>query len=747
VTIAAAAFLCMRPRRRSLLIAPPSVDTALMDTARNDYAAYTGSIACKECHSNEYDAWARSHHALAERTVQLALDRPAFDPPSTIHAGSQSAQVHLEGPVPQIVADDLSGQSRSHAVRRVIGADPLRQFLVDGPSGRMQAMEAAYDPTRGDWFDVFGNEDRRPGEWGHWTGRGMNWNSMCAACHNTRLHKNYAEQDDSYHTQMAEMSVGCEACHGPSKAHSAWQLDHKLTDGLKQQAKPPDPTLPHLSRDQNLDTCASCHARRSSITGDFVPGQSFFDQFSLDGVDESETFYADGQVRDEDYEFSAFLGSKMYAAGVRCMDCHDVHSGRTLLAGNTLCMKCHTGAFPKAPVINPFTHTFHAPASAGSQCVNCHMPQTTYMQRHARHDHGFTIPDPLLTEKTNVPNACNRCHADKSADWAAAAVQQWYGAKMDRPSHQRAVAFAAARKGDGAARPALVAILADPGESFYWKSAAVRLLGRWANDSTVVSVLSEQLHAAHPLVRESGVTTLAPAVDHDPELRQAIQPLLSDPSRNVRVAAAQAMAGQIDSDSPAAREYLASLDEQADQPAGQFQLAVYQHNRGNPDSAIAHLERAVTWDQQSPSLHREAAVLFATLARPREALLQIELACRLDPENAEYELLHGLAAVEAGDPADGIEAMERAVRLDPHFSRAWYNIGLMKQKAGSFAEALAALKKAEEADGSDPQIPYARAVLLKQLHQTAEARAAAERALAISPRYQDAAELLQSLPR
>ena len=46
------------------------------------------------------------------------------------------------------------------------------------------------------------------------------------------------------------------------------------------------------------------------------------------------------------------------------------------------------------------------------------MPVTVYMQRHPRRDHGFTIPDPLLTKELNIPNACNRCHANQTTDWA-----------------------------------------------------------------------------------------------------------------------------------------------------------------------------------------------------------------------------------------------------------------------------------------------------------------------------------------
>ena len=51
------------------------------------------------------------------------------------------------------------------------------------------------------------------------------------------------------------------------------------------------------------------------------------------------------------------------------------------------------------------------------------MPVTTYMQRHPRHDHGFTIPDPLLTKQFGVPNACNKCHTDKDTEWSLEALE------------------------------------------------------------------------------------------------------------------------------------------------------------------------------------------------------------------------------------------------------------------------------------------------------------------------------------
>ena len=81
----------------------------------------------------------------------------------------------------------------------------------------------------------------------------------------------------------------------------------------------------------------------SRWNGDLVPGESFYDHFSLTVTDEIDTFHPDGQIRVDDYEFTSFLSSRMQHAGVRCADCHDPHSGKTIAQGNSLCMNCHAG--------------------------------------------------------------------------------------------------------------------------------------------------------------------------------------------------------------------------------------------------------------------------------------------------------------------------------------------------------------------------------------------------------------------
>ena len=47
-------------------------------------------------------------------------------------------------------------------------------------------------------------------------------------------------------------------------------------------------------------------------------------------------------------------------------------------------------------------------SSTGAQCVECHMPQTTYMDVDPRRDHSFRVPRPDLSVKLGTPNACTR---------------------------------------------------------------------------------------------------------------------------------------------------------------------------------------------------------------------------------------------------------------------------------------------------------------------------------------------------
>ncbi len=728
-------------------------------TTNDLYATYGGSGSCQGCHAAEYRDWEHSHHALAERNPEATQEDPAFIPARSVHIGTQQTSFCTNAGRYELISAGLRGSNETYLVQRILGENPLRQMLIAFPGGRIQASEVAWDPRSNVWFDVYGEEDRKPGEWGNWLGRGMNWNSQCAVCHNTRLNKNYDAATDTYQTAMVEHGVGCESCHGPMAAHNQWQLAHQH-QSLK------DPTLTVLTRDQMTETCAGCHSRRGEMTDAPAPGASFWDHYLLATVDDSELFYPDGQIHDEDYEFTAFLGSAMYNHGVRCVDCHNPHTMKTKLPGNLLCLSCHAPGSKQAPPIDPVRHGHHpvfgfdakgvltntdvkayAPAreQAGGECVNCHMPQTVYMQRHWRHDHGFTIPDPRLTKEFGIPNACNRCHTDQTTDWSLGYVEQWYGTNMNRPYRQRAETIARARRDDPEAiAPLLRMLQADPYP--YWRAAAANLLRPWAGETNVTPALTKALSDPHPLVRQASVEALGPpgAAGRD-DITAALRPALTDASRNVRIAAARQLAATLDVHSRAGQEYLRFLERAADQPLGQVQLGDFAAHHGELTNALVHFQTAVQWDPYSAGIRHELAIVLSQLGRSGDAVSQLETAIKLEPQNAQFHYDLALACNEAGETERVVPELEAAVNRDPQFARAWYNLGLARSGRGDDAGALTALIRAESADPNDAQIPYARATVLARQGDLAGARNAAQRALELNPNFPAAADLLRQL--
>lgn len=722
----------------------------------------------------------------------------AFSPGQTVKHASQSSVTRKDGNAYVIETLGADGRVGPHAVDRVIGEKPLWQFIVDAEEGhgagdsgrggdaalaepvapdsaaqpvapddkptqsdstarqpipRQQVLELCYDPAKHEWFNVYGDEDRQPGEWGHWTGRGMNWNSQCASCHNTRVKKNYDPATDTYATTMAEPTVSCEACHGPMRDHVDWQRTNNLPASSPSPAprapRPStDPTLKKFTSTQWLAICGSCHARQTDLTGDFVPGDSYFDHYALVVPDLSETFYADGQVREENYEFTSFLSSRMYASGVTCLHCHDPHAAKPVLNDNALCMKCHNGSFPKSPKIDVATHTFHAAESSGSKCVNCHMPQTVYMQRHWRHDHGFTIPDPLLTKQHGIPNACNRCHEDKDVDWSLAAVEKWYGERMNRPTRRRAQLVAALRKGATADHAApLLAIVRDK-ENVFWQAAALTLLPQdeLLRQPEVQQALVNATGHGFPLVRDKTVGSLGPLVAAGfPNADAAVRKLLEDPTRSVRVAAAWTLRATVDETSLAAQDALRYQQLSLDQPIGLLRSGEWLLARGDRAGALTLFEKAVAWNPSGAQFRNALAEVYSLQERPADAVRQLQQAVKLEPKNAQWWFGLGQAWAEVGDLRQASASFEKAVELDPTHSDAWYNLGLALDQGGKTVEGVAALAKAERLNARRADIPFALATILAKHGHLREAREAAMRALQANPNHQETRQLLQNL--
>jgi len=657
------------------------------------------------------------------------MDREAFSHGNTVVQGEVKTTPLLLAGKPAFRVESREGIS-IYRPDAVLGVAPLQQFLIPFPGGRWQTLDVSYDSNKREWFDATGNEQRSPHDWGYWKNRAMTWNVQCASCHMTSLKKGYDADTDSYKTTWQGQGISCTQCHGNLVEHEKHPYDSTK--------------LPTLTREQSVENCGSCHARREELTGQFTVGKNFFDHFRPLLMDDPGAYYADGQILQEDFEYGSFLMSRMAHRGVTCLDCHNPHSGKTRfsLDGNELCLQCHTqpgrgGAIP----IVPENHTFHAAGKSGSRCINCHMPETPYMQRHLRRDHGFTSPDPLLTVQLGIPNACNRCHGDKTPEWAADKTNQWYGVRMNRPARVRALVVARARKLDSTVVPELL-LLARNEEIPARRASLLSLLAPWADDDRVDAFVSESLKCAHPLVRAAAASVLG---ESDRDVR-GLAPFLSDPVQLVRLDATAALWGRATIPPQNETEYRQYLDVIGDQPAGALRKSELASLVGDTAEAERWARKAATWDPAPTTLIHLGTILQAT-GKSIEAEKAFSQATEQGVPNGDAFLTLGLFYAEQHKPADAKRALIRAVEIDPKLGRAWYNLGLLQARSGESKNALQSLTRAEEVQIGSPEPAYARATILAQLGQTAEAKVALIRALEFAPTFRPAQELLAVLSR
>ena len=299
-------------------------------------------------------------------------------------------------------------------------------------------------------------------------------------------------------------------------------------------------------------------------------------------------------MHEELYELVSFQTSRMYAEGVRCWNCHDPHGNGTLKPGNELCRTCHAKTYEEE------SHTHHPAGSPGAQCTGCHMPITVYMQRDPRHDHSFSRPDPEATLALGVPNACNRCHTDRDAAWAAEHVRAWYPDGAVRAQRREVAAtIAGARADDPASVPGLLSLLGRPGDAVHRASAA-RLLARFPTSSGVTDGLLAALRDPDPLVRGGAAWALAQRPSLSPGVHDALLAALDDPARGVRLNAALGLRDVVPDSLPsdAARrltaanaDWRASQELGADTPEANYNLALFAAAHGQPEDGGARLSR------------------------------------------------------------------------------------------------------------------------------------------------------------
>ena len=670
--VTAAALYAGWSRHRSS--EPPAA--ALTPPSAAEAASYVGSSACAGCHAGQHRSWQASQHAQAMQAATEATVLGDFGGARFDHMGTSSEFFRRDGKF-MVRTDGPDGRLAEFEVRHTFGIYPLQQYLLELPGGRLQALSIAWDARSREsggqrWFHLYPGEPIDHRDELHWTGRQQNWNFMCADCHSTEVRKNYDPATDTYATGWSEISVGCESCHGPGSAHVRLARQGRGAAGLtvaldeRHDARwVIDPASgnarrhPERSSSRELDVCAQCHARRGQVSDSYRAGEPFLDHYRPASL-QAGLYHADGQQHEEVYDWGSFLSSRMHAAGVTCGDCHEPHSAQLRAPGNAVCAQCHLPA-----KYDSASHHFHENGSTGSACAACHMPTTTYMVVDPRHDHSFRIPRPDRSVTLGVPNACNGCHEDRTPEWAAQSVRRHH----PRPASGYqgfAEAFAASDRGEPGATRALLEVVADPDQSAIARAGALdRLATR--PDATAVGGATAALADASPLVRGAalGVIELLPPLE-----RRAALPLLSDPVRTVRMAAATTLAPLADDAlgeyaaafESAAAEYLAAERFNADRPEHRTNIGNFHAERGDVAQAEAAYRSAIALEPRFVPAWVNLAELQRSQGRESDADASLRAGLAESPRDADLHHALGLSLVRQQRLDEALEELGTAAK-------------------------------------------------------------------------------------
>jgi hypothetical protein len=476
---------------------------------------YASSQACQSCHPGQYGAWFASYHRTMTQvarpaTVVAGFDRVRVDAVDgrPMFLESRGGQLWAEFDEPDW---DGEGSAPPRISRRVVMTTGSHQQQIYWyPSGHhrmLGQLPAIQLVSEGRWIPRRSATMHPPGV--SLLSESGSWNGICVQCHTTdgrpEINTPYGSEPlsaQTINTKAVEFGIACEACHGPGERHARANVNPLRRYALH-LARGADSTIVQplrLDPRRSSQVCGQCHSvwefydrageRQANAGGlPYRPGDDLartrfiaqptrnMDSSTMKALlaDDPEfvnsIFWSDGMVRATGREYNGLLDSPCYrlakdpARTLSCFSCHTMHrsagDARSLkewadgqvapnALGNAACLQCHESLGRDVEA-----HTKHRADSSGSSCYNCHMPFTTYGLLKTIRSHQISSPSIQSTLQTGRPNACNLCHLDKTLQWSAGYLRQWYGTplpQLDQDDGAIAASLVTLLKGDAGQR-------------------------------------------------------------------------------------------------------------------------------------------------------------------------------------------------------------------------------------------------------------------------------------------------------
>ncbi len=457
---------------------PPPND--VRNTRRADYA---GADACKDCHSENHGDWMQHSHRLMNARATDESVRGDFSGSATLEYLGGMARFHTDNGVRRISLE-RDGVQRVYEVSRTLGIRFFQYYigrLLEGPEpeDHRARTEEQLLPV-GWWIDqreivpivhVHGELPDAERYDPFKSPTNVNYDRQCAICHVTysagdwimqaggslRMQMFTPRKVDFHASQyLAETHPGLVPPERDFTDYSVTEITELLRDDFN--------TAINVKSAVNLGiSCEACHfgcaqhAKDESVKPPFfladpqlhVSGESPSDIWARTSQNKNwlcsrchsggRPEYANGADTWNSTEYSDAVSGHCYDINqahtsgldqLTCVHCHDPHKGigkkwpLSPRQDDAKCIACHQ-QFKEESSLR--AHTRHAPDSAGSRCMNCHMPKTTEGLQDMVRTHKISSPtDPRMIE-ANQPNACNLCHLDQPVDWTISHLRDWYG--------------------------------------------------------------------------------------------------------------------------------------------------------------------------------------------------------------------------------------------------------------------------------------------------------------------------------
>jgi hypothetical protein len=323
---------------------------------------FAGSASCIQCHKSIYDTHLHTAHYLTTRIAEEKFINGSFNRDSNMFAYDTSHFVAMEKRDSGFYQVGYSNGIEKIARRMdiVIGSGTMGQSFLNWNKNFLFQLPVTYFSAAHQWSNSPGYPNKiifnRP------------ITSRCLECHTT-FAKTLTDENatpEAFDRNQIIYGVDCEKCHGPAAEHVAYQTQHPTALKAKFIINPA-----HLTRQQNMDLCASCHGGRLTKTKpsfQFKAGDKLADFYEVD-----TTAPNTNSIDVHGNQYGLLRASKCYRMSdtMTCNTCHNTHEnekGKTTLFSQR-CITCHTVEHG-----NFCTLKTASGINLKSNCIDCHMP-------------------------------------------------------------------------------------------------------------------------------------------------------------------------------------------------------------------------------------------------------------------------------------------------------------------------------------------------------------------------------------